>query len=297
MPLIPNRSNFEPTQNSLSKWLSTRKSKIQIANSSIHGFYSDFNFSEDARWFWIGIIGEIIGILLIFVGAAKKGSFFVVVAIVLAVAFAICDIFCAKLLHRNVAKRCWIDSMMYIIGTLNPVRIQELALKKEDGKSIDNLLKAGIILIGVIKFGGVVALGTIKSVGFYVPIFILYGLVCYVHLLHTGYFLAYSRTEKLFKKDYINFAQGQNTARALSHPFETPSELVNIPIRVGEIVEIDKDPHNNDKTKHKYILKTKGILIDDDITLLLAGQQPQNRDRLAYECRYHQITNMSVALA
>ncbi|WP_298356717.1 hypothetical protein [Runella sp.] len=297
MPLIPNRANFEPTQNSLSKWLGTRKSKIQISNSSIHGLYSDFNFSEDARWFWIGIIGELAGILLIFIGAAKKGSFFVGVAMVLAIAFVFCDIFFANRLHRNVAKRCWIDSMLDIIGTSNPIRTQELTLKKEEGKNLDLLLKAAIILIGVIKIVGVVALGTIKSAGFYVPVLIMYGLVCYVHLLHTGYYLIYSRTEKLFKQDYVNFAQGQNTARSLSHPFETQSELVNIPIRIGDIVEIDKDPNNSDKNHFKYILKTKGILIDEDIALLMAGQQPQNRDRLAYECRYHQITNMSVALA
>ena len=297
MPLIPDRQNFEPNQNSLSKWLSTRKAKIQISNASIPGFYSDYSFSEDARWFWIGIIGELIGISLIFIGAAKKGTFFVGIAVILAIAFFFCDLLLANRLHRNVAKRCWIDSMLFVIGNSDPVRRQELTLKKGEGKGLDLFFKVAIILIGVIKLAGVAGLGAFKNPVYYVPVAVLYGVVCYVHLSYTGYYLAYTRTEKLFEKDHIAYGGGENSARGLSHPFETSSALINIPIRIGNLVEIDNDPKNNDPNLNKYIIKTKGILIDEDITLLMAGQQPANRDRIAYECRNHQITNMSVALA
>ena len=89
MPPIPiqDRFNFEPDGNALAKWLSTRKTKRQINNTAIPGLYSDFKFSDDARWFWIGIVGELIGLGLIFFGASKKGGIIAIIAVVLAVAF------------------------------------------------------------------------------------------------------------------------------------------------------------------------------------------------------------------
>ncbi len=297
MPQIPERSNFEPTQNSLSKWLAARKAKLQISNTSIPSFYSDYNFSEDVRWFWIGVIGELFGIALIFIGAAKKGKFFFGLAVCLAIALFLCDLFLANRLHRNIGKKCWIDNMLYIIGNSDPVRRKELTLKREDGNGLDILLKIFIILIGIVKLAGVAGLGTFKNPAVYIPVVVLYGVVCYIHLFHTGYYLAYIRTEKLFKKDYTDFGKGENKSRSLEHPFETLSPLVNIPIRIGSLSEIDFDSSNTDVSLNKYKLKTKGILVDEDITLLMAGQQPANRDKIAYECRNHQVTNMSVALA
>jgi hypothetical protein len=301
MPQIPERFSFQPTKDALSKWLATRKPEISVANTSIPGFFSDFKYEEDSKWFWaLGIMGELIGIILIVIGAAKKGGFYLTIAVVLSIVLVICDIILARKLHRNMAKKCYIRSELYLVGTSDPQYAQKLKVEAEEGTSIDWLFRAFIVIIAIVKLLSVMGLGVSRILWVYIPIAVLYAFVCYVHLSHTGYYLAYNSVDGDFKRQYKDFGNGKNNAIELSLPFKSEFKLKDTPIKVGknEIVE-DIPPQttdNNGKTQYHYVLRTTGVLEDNDISLLMNGQESNQKQVIAYQCRKHQLENMSNAL-
>lgn len=297
MPIIPDRSNFAPDDNALVKWLGTRKMGKPIGNTTLPGFYSDSGFSDDSRWFWFGIVGEIVGIGLIFAGASKKGGVFALVAILLALAFVACDLFLANKLHQFVAKRTWIKNRLFILGNSNPQQSQGLRTKQDEGKAQDTIFKIFIILIGLIKFVAVVALGVTRNPIVYIPIAVLYAFVCYVHISHTGYYLAHEYTEKMFKQQNKAYGiNGYGASRILRHLFTLQSRI-QLPIKMGNIAQIipNTDYQGVNGGNH-YVLETEGVLIDDDISMLVTGQETSVRDSIALECRKHQMS-MCPALA
>jgi len=186
--------------------------------------------------------------------------------------------------------------MLFLIGSSNPQESQRLRIESSNGKSQDILFKILIILIGIFKFVAVMALGVTRNPFFFIPIAILYAFVCYVHITHTGYYLAYENTEKMLKKQYDLYGtQGIHAARTLRHAFSTANQI-HLPVKIGDI-EIRENPVMQDGSGNfHYILETKGILIDDDIPLLINGQQPNVQDIIALECRKHQL-NMCPVLA
>ena len=296
MPQIPDRSNFAPDKESLFTWLSTRKSDIPVSHTSIPGFFSDYKSSEDKNWFWIGIVFEVIGIGLICVGAAKKGTSYLLGAILATIVFFVFDLLFAKLLHRNASKRCWIESKLYLIGQGDPSHSQRLKVAKEEGKAIDWAYKIAIITIGIFKVLAVIALGVVRNPILYVFVAALYGVIVYIHLTHTGWFyFAYDNTEKMFKNQHKNFGNNKEMNLDSIHRFEINQPLHNMPIKGGfaEILEDDPKKGNKDNTEfYRYVLKTRGILIDEDIMLLMNGQQNIQRDLIAYECRIHQMNTV-----
>ena len=296
MPQIPDRSNFAPNKDALFTWLSTRKSDIPVSHTSIPGFFSDYKSSEDKNWFWIGIVGEVMGVGLICVGAAKKGTPYLLGAIFATLVFFVFDLLCAKLLHRNAATKCWIKSKLYLIGQGDPNHSQRLKVAQEKGEGGNWGCRIAIITIGILKVLAVIALGVVRNPVLYVFVAALYGLIVYIHLTHTGwFFFAYDTTEKMFKEQHKNFGNNQEMNLDQVHRFKSNQPLHNTPIKGGfaELVEDSpKEVQEGGVTLYCYILKTRGVLIDDDIMLLMNGQQNIQRDIIAYQCRTHQMNTI-----
>ena len=297
MPEIRDRFTFEPDKDALSKWLGTRKAGFYAGNTAIHGFFEDFKPNSDITWFFFAIIGELVGAALTLQGGIRKGGAFLYGSIFLVLMFIICDILFAIKLHRNVAKKCYIDNLLFLNGEDDPIRSVNLKQRREEGKTGDVFYVSCIIFIAIVKIASVVLLGLFNNLMAYIPIAILYFFVCYVHIYHTGYAWAFWDTDRTFQKQYKEFARsGKHLAQTLEHTFSSDFEL-KLPISLGEIISITEDKpfqiQEDGQTMYKYILKTKGILTDNDISLIMNGQGDNQRRIIAYEARKHQLRNQS----
>lgn len=301
MPTIPNRFHFQPDRNALAAWLATRKANLQIGTVSIPGFYADHKFTDDQAWYFGAVSGELVGAFLTVLGGIRKGGPFLIGAVILVLMFVSCDIFFAIKLHRNAAKKCYLRNQLYLTGDADPQFRRNLEIQYEDGQLVDFVLKIAIVLIALIKLAAIVLLGIFNNLLAYAPIGVLYLFVSYVHIYHTGYWWAYWRTARMFNHQYKMYGKnnGQHVALSLQHPFLSGFKLKNMPIKVGDIAIVeDKEPttgHHPDN-QYAYVIQTKGVLLDDDIHLLMSGQEAQQKQLIAYECRRHQLENMSGGL-
>jgi hypothetical protein len=168
-------------------------------------------------------------------------------------------------------------------------RSELLALQQQldNGKFADFFYQFCIIFIAIIKVFGIILLEVFNNFILYMPFAVIYLIVAYVHLKHTGYYFAYTGTESAIAKEYKKFAHDGYKAKIHSQPIETKTPIRNTPIKHNphEIIQDGQKPNN-------YLLKTKGILTDDDIINLISGQDDDNKIALFKACRKHQMENL-----
>jgi hypothetical protein len=134
MPQIQNRLNFEPSTNSLTKWLGTKKPGFTAGNNMpMPGFFVDDATDTDTRYFWIAIAIEIIGGIITIIGGAKKSSFFLFISVVGVLLAIILDIFFANKLHANVPKKTYLKSLL-TNSNLNPTQRANISMQMNEGK-------------------------------------------------------------------------------------------------------------------------------------------------------------------
>ena len=67
----------------------------------------------------------------------------------------------------------------------------------------------------------------------------------------------------------------------------------SVPISVGDhSIELIGTKEENGKTIYSYSLKTTGILLDNDIQLLINGQNTEQAGIIGLECRKHQVNRI-----
>ncbi len=228
-------------------------------------------------------------------------------SIIVVVLFLVFDYVGTVFTHRPIAERCRLKNIIHFtsdIGTKQGLRNE---LKK--GTFIQAVGITLIFLSAFLKIIAILLLGSFNLM-FYVIMALLYIIVIYIHIFHTGYFFAELRTEKMFKKQHAKWANSKMLAatgqieeenipykaQELKTPFISDIEL-NIkkgtPISIGkhsiELTDIDE---KNNKPFYHYSLKTTGILLDDDIKLLINGQSPEQAGIIALECRKHQVNRI-----
>ena len=242
---------------------------------------------------------EIIGSATMIVGGIQKEGYAIIFAFIAAFAFFLIDIALAKKLHRNKAKNCYIDNKLFLLGDSDIVETRNLQFKKTEGNVGDNGIKAGLVLIVIVKILGVVLLGVFTSPIWIIIFAALYSYACYVHIVHTGYHLANDSSEKVFKEQHLAFAQGEHKAKKRTHRFESDFKL-ELPIQMGgnnSNISITEDEPatilKNEQTRYRYKLNTTGVLFDKDIIDVLMDSQEENQKRvIAVEARRHQFDNM-----
>lgn len=292
---ILDRMAFQPSAETLKKWLSTRKPSFPISSISFPGFFSDEGNSSDQNWFIFALIGEVLGLgASIYAGLIAEDIGTLIFAVVVVIVFIILDIFFAIKLHRNEGNKTLILSRMLAFDEDNVKERQEIKnmeyeIKK--GKSVDFFYKFGIIIIALTKSIGLFlleALGPDAPIILYLLIAIIYFIVAYVHIYHTGFFLAYTSTQKAIDKEHQGFAKGDFIAKERVQGFSTPSEL-RLPMVQGTHSIIKDD--ENKLEGFFYILKSKGVLIDDDIVSLTASQPQTDSNKIIVfkACRRLQV--------
>lgn len=293
MITIKNAGSFQPSHDTLNKWLSTRKygnmtDDLIVGGVPMPRYFSDVGDSTDRTWFMIAVLGELIGLVMTLWGGAKSGGSIFIFATMTIIMFIFCDFFFAYKLHRNKGEKCVLASRKLLVPDDDPAQIAALNFKENRGRFVDFLLGAGIIIIAITKVIGIALLGVFDEIILLVPFLILYSIVAYVHLQHTGYFFAYSATARALKKDYKSYAINQvNSAQTIRQSVATSAPLVGCPvIHFPHQIIVDR---NN--TSNNYTIEAKGVLTDQDIISLINGQSNVNRITLFKACRSLQLQN------
>ncbi len=284
---IPFKPDFQPTSQTLRKWLSTRKTPINFNGIQIPAYFSDTGNSADSNWFWIAVIGEVTGIIMTFYGGFRNGGVFIWLAMLGILAFVFCDFFFAVLLHRKKAVECELKSRRFIIGDSNKPEIVKIQKELEQGKLLDFFLQVGIIFIGLFKTIAIVLLGVFNNITLYVPFLIIYLIVSYIHLKHTGYFFAYLSTEKGIQDDFKKFAEGENLAKSSTHSISFNTRLNGHMKHGSHEIVFDREENG----EFKYDIHIKGVLTDEDIIFLLNAQNQSDKLILFKEMRDIQLSN------
>ncbi len=288
---IKAKTDFQPSTEALEKWLSTRKSSINVGGVSMPQFFSDTGNSADTNWFYIACAGELLGLVVTIYGGFKNGGIFLIFATLSIIMFVFCDFFFAILLHRKKAAICKTQTLILLKDDAKKSALAKLDLDLQKGRFLDFLLVSAIILFALFKVVGVVLLGVFNNLILYLPIAIVYFIVAYIHVMHTGYYFAYRTTENKIAKDYIEFAHGQHQAKQFNQPVALPNPLAQTHIRHNPH-EIVLNPAHTDNLH--YIIKARGILTDDDIINLLDGQEAQDKIPLFKACRQLQVESYGV---
>ena len=301
MPEILNRFKFEPDSNARQNWLGTRKKPKPYGNQMLPGFYDTVAYEKDSSWVLLAVCIESVAIGLTLYGGFSKGGYFLFGAIIAVILFVIFDIVGANFFHRPKADRCKLNNLIFCTTDAGVRDGYRGELKRGLGFQI--MGACFIVLSSALKIVAILLLGRFNLI-FYVIMSIFYILVVYIHIEHTGYYLAERSTSRKFRKQHEIWANktmkrnGGNgeelrySARLLESRF--PSEimltLVNNEVAVGghKITYIEVENIGN-KQIYNYKITTNGILIDSDINLFLNNQNPTQAGIIALACLKHQV--------
>lgn len=280
---IPDKAEFRPSNETLNKWLATRKPDLMVGGATQPGFFSDTGNASDSWWLFLGCIGELVGFLTTVYAGLIFGGVYLLLAALGIFLFIICDFVFARWLHRNKALECRLRSEKNV--TENTKHAVGLQNRLDEGKFVDFLLRTGIITIALVKTAGIIVLGVFGNLFLYIPFLIIYLIVAYVHLNHTGYYFAYWSTERSIQKEHRRYGSDGFDAREVREPLKTLVPLRDPPLKHNpHVIEMNG-------TANEYMIKAKGVLTDDDILNLIAGQDPENKQSVFRACRRLQLEN------
>lgn len=303
MPEIKNRFEFEPNSDARKTWLGTRKAPFPVGNFSLPGFYHTIDYEKDSNWVMGAAAIEAVAIALTLYGGISKGGIYLLGAITAVILFVVFDIVGANFFHRNNADKCALENKILITDDIGA----KGGLRDDLKKTGRGFKIAGVLMIvfsSILKIFSILLLGKFNII-FYIILALLYIIVIYIHIVHTGYYLAERATEKIFNKQHKKWAKDkmdvndgkmetvQYTIRAPQPVsiFKAEIELnIDKSFKVGEHCINYKDKEIiGGKTFFIYEIKTNGILIDDDIRSFLSGQTAVQSGIIAIACLKHQI--------
>lgn len=287
---IPDKGSFQPTPETLKKWLSTRKPTLNVGGGSFPAFFKDEGNSSDTIWFIIAVVGEIIGLVVTVYGGFRSGGIFLILACLAILMFIFLDFFFAAKLHRKKGVECELKSRIMLKNDTEVTKITELTYELKKGRFWDFLLVVGIICIALLKIFGIVVLGVFNNLALYAPIAIIYLVVAYVHIYHTGYWGAYFFTERAIAREHREFAGEQHNAQNHVQRVVTENPLHDLPIKHSPHA-IDQEG-DDDKA---YIIRAHGVLTDTDIINLISGQSDNNKITILKACRKLQLETFEAA--
>jgi hypothetical protein len=306
MPNIPNRFEFEPDRNALNLWLFTRKGERHYGMSDSPGFYTTVDFGKDQFWFVLAMFLELVGVALLIANGLSLGdTTFATIAVIGAIALFAVDLFLAYKLHRKHGKKCWARNRLKVTDDNQEMERIKESLKK--GKGINFLIVFSMILIALLKLGGIIIMGLLDHMAINVALAIMFGIIVYVHVYHTGYFLYEMLTDRAFKKQFKKYNSVTSSSSGSDRPYEAKTRRDTF-YSNDKLLGFDKDgnprnelsahvhkifkvPNMDKEGKAAYNLETIGILIDDDIALFLGqgGLDNEHKTTIARMCLERQL--------
>ena len=290
-----NRETFLPSKETLKKYLGTRKEEHTVGGSSEKPLLSDIGISTDSMWVYLVVVIELLGFVLTIIGGAKRSQTFLFISIGAIILIILFDIVAGIKLHKNVARDVWIDAKIPEVGKDDQ---EQLRNDKEKGKIGKFFLIVGLIIIALFKTVALFFMHPFPGITMYIPMSLLFMLAAYIHIYHTGYFLAYKKTQAGIEKDYKNFIKSQNKKldQDIVHlRISTHTPLRDLPLKAGfhRIYE-NENTEEHIKGKHNYIIKLHKLITDDEAITLCGGQNPENQRIIFKECRKRQFELINI---
>lgn len=289
MPPILNKTVFEPSNGALNEWLATRKPQFNF-NGDVPGFFSDAGEDSDSAWFWGGgVVGEVMGFLALSAGGLINGGVYLLLALFGAIGFVFLDGFLALKLHRREGRRCKLRTQIYIEE--DEATKADLKHELSCGRGTDFFIKAAIFFIAVLKIVAILVLGVFTAIILYIPFLVIYSIVAYVHTNHTGYWWAYRKTARHFKKDHDEIKSHPAQTRSATVPLKAP--LQGVPLKHTPH-DINRTEAKNPAEDYEYTITAKGVLTDEDIqNLILQHAQTQENQAVVFKaCRRLQLQSL-----
>jgi len=309
MPEIEKRFEFEPSRASLAKWLGTRKATFDCGGVRFPGYFSTANYSTDLAWVVMAIIIELIALGIILNGGFTKGGLFLIGAVVAAFIMILFDIVGAAWMHDNKAEVNKLKNDFLLARTApeqHQIRLQ-INRSRLTAKVVFGFIM--IVLSALLKIASLFVLASFDFLLIGI-MSILYLLVIYVHVVHTGYCATeYSLRKTNFPGDFDAWTANRigilqrvenkkeredqlstlvSEAKLRQHNFtsETKLNMMNDVIRVGShTIEFKKEGEDSNGEKiYHYLLSAKGVLVDSDILLLASGNSGRKAEIIGKAC-------------
>jgi len=271
MPAVNKYSDFEPSSSTKHLWLSTRKAEIEVGNIIISpGLFNTKGYSLDKSLFSFAMSLEIVGFLII---SALADWGVLIAGTVLAL--VVIDVFLAVGLHWKQNDICLLSNKK---ATKTPGGIEAIKLEAQIKKLKrwwgGKLCVVLLWVFAVIKASAFYVLNPDTYI-FGILMFLIYSFIAYVHIYHTGYFLAEFRFRRTLNKEvnkFLNEDAKYIVPRFRKHGLKPANDLV-----LGEFKnEIHRDERGiranaliDDNSKWNLI--TWGLMDDGDLGNMLDG--------------------------
>ncbi len=295
-PYYKHPEKFKPKSSSVESWLKTRKNNSE----NKPGIFETVDFRRDQYWAIASIFVEIAAFYFTLQGAYKtylaKGDITtMIIASVIVMLFVVFDIFGIMLHGQDKPMRVKNKSLFLI--TSNPSKKKELYLKQKQTTWREFL---GFLLLFISALLKIFALWYYfqSNVQILIVFTILYTVVIYIHAAHTVYWWPALFLSKSIKKQYLIFDEfsrkgvptpEENTVTDdYSVDFSSQKNLEEKQIKISNRISVVN------KGEHLYTLTSKGILWDEDITLLVSQWGGDYQDDLIKACIKLQLLQVGV---
>lgn len=310
MPTIRDSHSFRPNQIK-TLWLATRKENIQ--GTEHPGFFQTVNFSTDRNWVIMATFIEIVAIIVTIQGGLVRGGTYLIIAIAAVLLFVFFDYIGAKLHHSPISKkqeyRCKLALVEDLQNSNESIGIRDELNRKSQKKT------GGIVLIvfsAILKLVALFLLGTMGFIFLGIMV-VLYVLAVYIHLNHTGYFLAEMSVRKQIGKqhslwrEYIRLISIGKKEKLFNHKGEEYLIKEDLPqrntytstdvlwdhrIEENEVLNYGKHSISfirKENGNNIYEINTLGILTDTDVRGILNSGNQINIDSVSKFLLDHQL--------
>lgn len=297
MSIIKDKLEFEPSKETKFLWLSTRKEPYFAGDLKLPGLFQTHNYSTDVARVIFAVAIEVGAACMIVGGALQKSNEKLFIAVAISVVFIIMDYMGMILHHSPVARRLQ-ESNLVILAKDAATRQAHI----NSSKKFSSRRFWGTVLIvfsAIIKI--VSAIGYLAQAGAIatVVLTIMFILVMYVHLYHTGYAYSEWKFRKKLLQEHKKWAEqaivirnngsdaddNSLNAKARTLSFKISFELA----KVTKGLDLQINGHSlkllsANNNEYTYELHVKGLLTDDDVTHLCMGQLPHQKTELAKAC-------------
>ena len=302
-PYYGNSSEFKPSNNTLNKWLETKKNSIGIKP----GLFETVNFSNDSSWTLIALLIEIGAFTITIFGSIMKynanqekmGLIFAIVAAFLFVAFDIVGV------SLNGAERSNKTLARAKIAITNDPNI--LVRLHKTTKAVSFREFSGVVMLFIsafIKIGVVALASSISSNAIIIILSMFFLIVIYIHISHTGYYLSARKCSKMMRREenvwWEEKSKGINVEPIQPDRvvFQSPTKLSNNEsFQNGrQKIEFIEKVDTNEGYYYSLSLSSQGILWDEDIVSLLQNFDPMTLlyPSLFKACINLQLTQLNI---
>lgn len=273
MDYIKPEENFEPSQQTKSRWRFTRKATADFAGVKLPGLFQTTGFTLDIALFSSVLALEVWGLACLLVASGSNPLFFAFLFLI--------DISLAIFRHMPE-------------GTINECENRLVIAKNEEGKArLRNKIGAArrstglfsflILCVAVFKIIDFYGLQNGQFTGLTAGIIVSYLLAAYLHINSTGYFLSGLLFGLLIGRDRKMYLNSPDSDKHPMHINQHREFVIETGSSTTDTVALDPvrvERHEITKEGNYYMLRTWGVLEDRHLHVLVEAQRQDTAKRI-----------------